>query len=180
MNLENTLTKMKPFEEWHQQDMGSHYNRLLDVETAQMMMDIFCMDDVFDSRRQSGTTAIGGTSTWLELRADLELQLRHLRDVGGDVLDELLKQQQSPLCPKRSTAQQFRKTVITAVFHHLFKWNVVACEQGHATNACRHYAIFASAEDAINAHKSIGQHGKFLHSPNWITAHWPSFHYGRC
>jgi hypothetical protein len=143
VNLENTLTKMKPFEEWHQQDMGSHYNRLLDVETAQMMMHIFCMDDVFDSRRQSGTTAIGGTSTWLELRADLELQLRLLRDVGGDVLDELLKQQQSPLCPKRSTAQQLRKTVITAVFHHLFKWNVVACEQGHGTNACRHYAIFA-------------------------------------
>ena len=119
-----------------------------------------------DSRRQAGTTVTGGTSIWLELSEELEVQLLNLRVVGRVVLDELLKHKQSPLCPKLSTAKN-DSTVTTAVFHHLLKWNVVACQQGRATNDGRHYAIFASAEDTINAYKSIGQQGKF--TANWLS-----------
>ena len=135
---------------------------------------MFLLDNDFDPRRQAGTTATGGKSIWPELRVKLEGQLRHLRDVGG-VLDELWKQQQSPLCPKRS-AKIIEKTVIAAVFQHLSKYKVIACEQGHATNAGRHYALFASEADANNAHEAIGQQGKVLHRPNQITANRPSLY----
>ena len=177
VSLENTFQKMRQCEcvEWHEDDMAVLYARLLDFETAQQMIVNFTELVVF-RRRERKTLANNTapchwpitTSVWVELSEELAEQLANLTLKGAVVWNELLNHKHSRMGVTIWTTRK-DSTVTTAVFHHLLKWNVVACEQGRcAPNEGRHYAIFGSKEDAMNAFQAIGQQGKF-------TANWPEW-----